>query len=260
MSLFEAELALAAGRSHTLPLDACEIQFLEFRKAQLANDAQAAQQHLTQALELSRQAETRDHLLEARIRMEWGLVRASLGEHEQAGVDLKWAMDRLEALEAGHRYHGLAIINLARWHESRDEQGMALALYSSISRQGPHLVEIIALSRYHAANLWFEKGHGAAALRHYWVAHHGFKQTELTEQAVDAGLQWLDLALADVDADAQTMDEAVELAAPRSQGESHPKMMAHPDDVQQMVDYLRDKVADGPGLLVLEDAAQTGQS
>ena len=138
-------------------LNSIEQSIYQFRIAQLGNDAELAQTHLTTALQNSRTRELRDHMLEARIRMEWGILRASIGEHEQAGVDLRWAMERLGALSEGHRWHGLCILNMAKWHQNRGELGMALAMHSEISRNGPHHIEIIAVSRRMLQNCWLPK-------------------------------------------------------------------------------------------------------
>ncbi|SVE62780.1 uncharacterized protein METZ01_LOCUS515634, partial [marine metagenome] len=91
------ELALMDGHNDAISylhghLSNSEKELLDFRQKQMENDAMMAQKHLARALELSRSSLNRDHILEARIRMEWGILRASLGESEQAGVDLKWAM------------------------------------------------------------------------------------------------------------------------------------------------------------------------
>mgnify|MGYP003306156516 CR=1 FL=1 len=55
-------------------LNEIEQSIFHFRDAQLQNDAELVQEHLTSALQISRTKEHRDHLLEARIRMEWGIL------------------------------------------------------------------------------------------------------------------------------------------------------------------------------------------
>ena len=259
-ALFEAELALGEGLVFGGELDPCEQEILSFRKSQLSNDAEGVQNHLMRALEISRSSEQRNHLLEARIRMEWGLVRASLGELEQAGTDLKWAMERLGALEDGHHWHGLSILNMGAWHVERGEWAMALAILSSISRHGPHAVEIIALSRRQAAEVLIGIEDHANALRHLWVAHHGFLQTELFEMAIDSGLHWLDIALSEVSAEAPRMEAVIETASPRSYGEAKPRCWVHPTDVEYMSTWLESHVSDDHERLVLQDAAQALQS
>ncbi len=237
-----------------------EQQILEFRKAQLSNDAPLAQQCLTNALKMSRNKGTRDHLLEARIRMEWGILRASIGEFDDAGADLKWAVERLSALSEGHRWHGIALLNMAEWHRSRGEYGMALAVHADISRHGPHLIEIISISRRRAAELLIEKDHIYSGLRNLWIAHHGFRQTNMEEEAIEAGLHWIDLGLTEVSNQAPKMTAAIEQAAPRSAGEAKNRVWIHPTDLEIMRDWLYSRVEDDIANTVLADASQALQS
>ena len=155
------EQALVDGHSNLVgELEQClsnsERAFLDFRRAQMSSDAENAQEYLAKALEISRTSAERDHLLEARIRMEWGVLRNILGQSEESGVDLKWAMERLNALSEGHPWHGVSCLNMAEWHRNRGEWGMALAIYSNMSRHGPHMTENVAHSRRRAAEIHIE--------------------------------------------------------------------------------------------------------
>ena len=241
-------------------LNKIEWQIIQFRKAQIINDAELAQQCLANALEISRSKENRDHLLEARIRMEWGILRASIGEFDKAGVDLKWAVDRLGAISEGHRWHGIALLNMASWHHSRGEFGMALALHAAISRHGPHLVEIISISRRRAAEMLIEKNHLYSALRNLWISHHGFRQTNMLDEAIEAGLHWIDLGLTEVSVEAPEMDTAVEMASPRSAGEPKQRVWIHPNDLGNMCMWIESRTDDNDALAVLNDAHQALQS
>ena len=232
----------------------------QFRIAQRNNQAELAQNHLTSALKKSRSKESRDHLLEARIRMEWGILRASIGEHEQAGVNLRWAMDRLGALSEGHRWHGLCILNMAKWHQNRGELGMALAMHAEISRHGPHHIEIISLSRRNAAEILVAKNHLYSALRNLWISHHGFRQTGMIEASIESGLHWIDLGLGSISHSAITMDEAVMNAAPRSVGEPIPKAEIHPNDLSTIVEWMLDQELDEIGTSVVAEAQDFLQS
>ena len=232
----------------------------QFRIAQRNNQAELAQNHLTSALQKSRSKESRDHLLEARIRMEWGILRASIGEHEQAGVDLRWAMDRLGALSDGHRWHGLCILNMAKWHQNRGELGMALAMHAEISRHGPHHIEIISLSRRNAAEILVEKNHLHSALRNLWISHHGFRQTGMIEASIESGLHWIDLGLGSISDSAITMDEAVMNAAPRSVGEPIPNAEIHPNDLSAIVEWMLDQELDEIGASIVAEAQDLLQS
>jgi hypothetical protein len=215
-----------------------ELSIIEFRRAQMSNDSDGAQQHLADALQSSRNADERDHLLEARIRMEWGLLRASLGELEQAGVDLKWAVERLKALNEGHVWHSLAMLNMAAWHESVDEHLMALVIYGDFSRNGPHTVESVSLARRRAGDILVEIDDMTGALRQFWIAHHGFRQTGLLDHAFEAGLHWLDLALSSVESDSILMSEMVEKAKPRKAGEPRESISVHPEDIRVILDWV----------------------
>ncbi|MEE2747242.1 MAG: hypothetical protein VX473_02100 [Candidatus Thermoplasmatota archaeon] len=259
--LIVAEQAIGDGHDEIADilcrqLNDIELQIVNFRRAQMSNNASEAQECLSKALQMSRNNESRDHLLEARIRMEWGLIRASLGEFEQAGVDLKWSLDRLGALSEGHRWHGLSMLNMAEWHRSRGESGMALAIHAEISRHGPHMIEIISISRRRAAEIFIEKNHMYSAIRNLWIAHHGFRQTNMESEAIEAGLHWIDLGLSEVSADAPTMDDAISSAKPRSAGEPMHRVWIHPDDLKRMYEWLKDRVDDDEGMSVLSDASQ----
>ncbi len=262
--LIVAEQAIGEGHDDLVnrlspDLNDVELQILQFRKAQIENDADLAQKCLATALEFSRSNKHRDHLLEARIRMEWGILRASLGEFEQAGVDLKWAVDRLGALDDGHRWHGLALLNMAEWHRSRGEYGMALAVHAEISRHGPHLIEIISISRRRAAEILVAKNHIYSAIRNLWIAYQGFRQTDLESEAIEAGLHWIDLGLTEVSTDAPEMSVAVETAAPRSAGDPKQRAWIHPSDLEMMCKWIEPRTDDAGAKAVLEDAHQVLQ-
>ena len=264
-SLIVAEQAIGEGHTQLITdimpkLNGIESHIIQYRYAQLANDAQSAQESLTSALALSRSKEHRDHLLEARIRLEWGILRASLGELEQAGVDIKWAVERISALSPGHRWHGMALLNMATWHLNRGESGMALAMHAEISRHGPHLVEIVSTSRRQAAEILIEKNLLFSALRNLWIAHHGFRQSNMEEAAIEAGLHWIDIGLTEVSTDAPEMNLAIESAVPRSAGESKSRVWIHPNDLNMMCEWIESRTDDSGAMAVLSDAHLALQS
>ena len=264
-ALIIAEQAICEGHNELSEqlcnhLNSIELEIINFRIAQLANDAQRAQKCLANALEISRNRDSRDHLLEARIRMEWGILRASLGEFDKAGIDLKWAVDRLSSISEGHRWHGIALLNMAEWHQSRGELGMALALHAEISRHGPHLVEIVSISRRKAAEILVEKEHLYSAIRNLWIAHHGFRQTNMIEEAIEAGLHWIDLGLTEVSNEAQNMTTAIENAAPRSAGEAKPRVWIHPDDLESICSWIESRTDSEEAKVILGDAYDAIQS
>lgn len=264
-ALIVAEQAIGEGQLQIIDdimphLNEIETHIIQYRNAQLSNDSESAQKSLATALEISRSKQHRDHLLEARIRMEWGILRASLGEFEQAGIDLKWAVERIAAISEGHRWHGMALLNMATWHLNRGESGMALAMHSEISRHGPHLVEIVALSRRQAAEILIEKNHIFSALRNLWIAHHGFRQSNMEDAAVEAGLHWIDLGLSEVSVDAPEMHQAIEMATPRSAGEDKPRVWINPTDLNMMYEWINSRTDDSDAIAVLADAHLALQS
>ena len=261
------EQALADGHTKIIEelgefLSNAERAFLDFRRAQMSSEAEDAQECLANALQMSRTSSERDHLLEARIRMEWGVLRNILGQSDEAGVDLKWAMERLNALSEGHPWHGVSCLNMAEWHSNKGEWGMALAIYANMSRHGPHMMENVAHSRRRAAEIHIEIDQMMNALRNLWIAHHGFKESGLLEQAIESGLHWLDLALENVNDRHELMKDIVENATPRSHMEAKPKLESHPTDVEYMYKWLGKNIVsrkgiNRPDLHVLADAADT---
>ncbi len=220
-------------------LSEAELHFVNFRRAQVTNNADAASESIRSCVENCRKSGSRDHRLEARARMEWGLLRYSLGEKEEAGVDLKWAMERLKVVDEGSAAHGVALLNMAAWHETRAEWMMALAMHSEISRHGPHLVETVALSRLAASRLQMHLQDHESALRHSWVALHGLSEAGLPGLAVEAALIWLNLALADVNEKAPMMQTRVEESSPRKVGQEF-VLNSHPEDVAFAYDAIAD--------------------
>ncbi len=236
-----AEAAIIAGdedfslKIQTLLTDA-ECSFVKFRFAQMNNDFDSAQNYLKDSVEESRSSTERNHTLEARARMEWGLLRFTAGEEEQAGIDLRWAMERLKAIEEGSIAHGIATLNLAEWHTSRNEGIMALAILSDINREGPHKEPIIATSRLQISCLLFELGDFVSSQRHAWVAFKSCSNNEMLESAHQSALIWMDLSLTNIDDSAPRMSEVVSNAKPRELGENSP-CRAHPDDLKEVVEW-----------------------
>jgi hypothetical protein len=239
-----AEAAMIAGdekfslKIQTLLSDA-ECFFVKFRFAQMNNDFDNAQNYLKDCVEASRSSTERNHTLEARARMEWGLLRFTAGEEEQAGIDLRWAMERLKALEEGSIAHGIATLNLAEWHTSRNEGIMALAILSDINREGPHKEPIIATSRLQISCILFELGDFVSSQRHAWVAFKSCSKNEMLDSAHQSALIWMDLSLTNIDDSAPRMSEVVSNATPRELGEN-PPCRAHPGDLKEVVEWCSD--------------------
>ena len=83
-------------------------------------------------LNRSRSTGERDHHVEARVRMD----RALLGiiDTNLVGAELKWCVDRINALCPGTALHGLALLNLANWHRNSGESIMSLIVHADIRK------------------------------------------------------------------------------------------------------------------------------
>ncbi len=243
-----ADSAAIAGDKETLALvmpllSDAERSFIAFRHAQITNDLVAATNHLRDCVESSRRSDVRNHALEARARMEWGLLRFTQGEKVEAGSDLKWAMERFKVLDEGSRDHGLSILNMAAWHIEAGEKIMALAQLAQIDREGPHEPEIIALSRYRLGELYFQLGDYSSAQRHCWVGFNGLLDAGINDLAVEAGLRWLDISLTNVSEEGRRMSTVVSEVTPRDLGQKG-EIVTHPGDIEYALSILFDQLGD----------------
>ena len=183
----------------------------------------------------SRSSEERDHLIEARLRMD----RALIGSMDEAmiGEELRWCVDRLNAIELGSPLHGLALLNLANWHTNKGEQMMALVVHSDINKLSGHPNDIRGLSRLETARILVDMGDLDPAMRHFWTAKLCFESEGMIAENLVSSLEWLNLALDEVDSNAPSMMQRIEVAAPRSVG-GNTWIAANPDDVKNIVDEL----------------------
>jgi hypothetical protein len=167
-------------------------------------------------LSRSRSKEERDHLIEARIRMDRALL--GLIDSESIGAELRWCVDRLNAACPGSALHGLALLNLANWHRNIGESVMSLIVHSDISREYGHPEDIIGLSRLEAARIYVTLNDLDPAMRHFWSARESFTNNKMTSESLVASLEWLDLALEEVSDAAPDMRTRLETATPRESG------------------------------------------
>ena len=186
-------------------------------------------------LNLSRTNNERDHLIEARVRMEralLGIVDVSL-----VGSELRWCVDRLNALCPGSPLHGLALLNLANWHRNVGESIMSLVVHADISKEYGHPEDIIALSRLEAARIYVTLNDLDPAMRHLWSARKFFTNTNMTSESLVCSLEWLDLALEEISEKAPDMESRLENAAPReSAGTTW--IPSNPKDIVEIVEEL----------------------
>ena len=164
-------------------------------------------------LERSRSATERNHDIEARVRLERALIGAV--PEEMVGSELRWCVDRLNAISSGSSVHGLALLNLATWHANRGELMMALATHSEISVNNGHPLDINSLSRLEVGRILSSMNDYGPAMRHLWSARSGFIELGMSPEAIAASLEWLDLALDDISDDSPTMASRIEEAKPR---------------------------------------------
>lgn len=186
-------------------------------------------------LNRSRSTGERDHHVEARVRMDralLGIVDANL-----VGAELKWCVDRLNALCSGTALHGLALLNLANWHRNSGESIMSLIVHADIRRDLGHPEDIIGLSRLEAARIYVTLNDLDPAMRHFWSARQSFKRNKMSSESLVASLEWLDLALEEVSDSAPNMENRLTNAAPRENGEAT-WIPSHPDDVKLIVEEL----------------------
>ena len=188
-----------------------------------------------QILNRSRSTSERDHLVEARVRMD----RALLGmiEVELIGAELRWCVDRLHAISPGSPLHGLALLNLANWHRNAGESMMSLIVHADISREGGHPEDIIGLSRLEAARIYVTLNDLDPAMRHLWSSRQYFTNNGMPSESLVASLEWLDLALEEVSDSAPSMESRLENAAPRGMSGAT-WIPSNPQDVKTIVEEL----------------------
>ena len=186
-------------------------------------------------LNRSRTTIERDHLIEARVRME----RALLGivDISMVGNELRWCVDRLNAICPGSPLHGLALLNLANWHRNVGESIMSLVVHADISREYGHPEDIMGLSRLEAARIYVTLNDLDPAMRHFWSARKYFTNTNMTSESLVCSLEWLDLALEEVSDNAPNMENRLENAVPRESAGST-WVPSNPNDVVEIVEEL----------------------
>ena len=186
-------------------------------------------------LNRSRTTSERDHLIEARVRMERALL--GITDTSLVGNELRWCVDRLNAICPGSPLHGLALLNLANWHRNVGESIMSLVVHADISKEYGHPEDIIGLSRLEAARIYVTLNDLDPAMRHLWSARKYFTNTNMTSESLVCSLEWLDLALEEVSENAPDMQNRLENAAPRESAGST-WIPSNPNDVIEIVEEL----------------------
>tara|TARA_B100000929_G_scaffold70708_1_gene54024 strand:- start:1209 stop:2039 length:831 start_codon:yes stop_codon:yes gene_type:complete len=209
--------------------------FLEFRQTILSGDVATAIIDSASILERSRSKGERDPAIEAMIRMERALHVPN--EPSLVGAELRWCADRMNALSPGSASHGICLLNLAAWHRNRGETMMSLATHSGISLSSGHPIEITGLSRLEVARILVGLNDLDPAMRHYWSAREYLMKSGMSPEALSASLEWLDLALEEVDSKSPRMSVRVTEATPRS-NPGNTWVPANPEDIREIVESL----------------------
>mgnify|MGYP001324809951 FL=1 len=186
------------------------------------------------AIQITKDTETRDLKLEGRLRMERGLSRFEAGDIEGADEDLTWSEVRLKSVAKASRDHDLSLLNKAAFHMATGAPLMALAVYSDISRNSGHANETIAISRLGASRIRASLGHMFDAARHAWNAHAYAIRAHQINMAIEAGTLFIELSLESISPDAELMKEQVKNAKPRSADESEPILKVNSKDIDDI--------------------------
>jgi hypothetical protein len=212
-----------------------QLDLLIFQKKISQGDLENIENFSEDLLNRSRSTSERDHLVEARLRMD----RALLGivDPKLIGQELRWSVDRLNALCPGSGLHGLALLNLANWHRNSGESIMSLIVHADISKDSGHPEDIIGLSRLEAARIYVTLNDLDPAMRHLWSARQSFAKNGMNSESLVASLEWLDLALEEVSDLAPDMETRIANASPRESGGAT-WVPSNPEDVKLIVEEL----------------------
>ena len=212
-----------------------QLDLLIFQKKISQGDLENIEIFSEDLLNRSRSTSERDHLVEARLRMD----RALLGivDPKLIGQELRWSVDRLNALCPGSGLHGLALLNLANWHRNSGESIMSLIVHADISKDSGHPEDIIGLSRLEAARIYVTLNDLDPAMRHLWSARQSFAKNGMNSESLVASLEWLDLALEEVSDLAPDMETRIANASPRESGGAT-WVPSNPEDVKLIVEEL----------------------
>ena len=211
-------------------LSICELAVVEIMKLKLSGKSYF--EELEDALNISRNPDSRDLVLEGRLRMERGLHHFEEGNFDSARDDFDWAEIRLKSVAKASRNHDLSLLNKAAFHQSIGEPFMALHTYSEIARDAGHANETIAISRLQAGRILINFGKEYDAIRNLFNAHMYGIKAGLIDLAVEAGAIFVEVAWPYQNESAERMIEQTMNAKPKSAGEIEPSIEIHPDDAE----------------------------
>ena len=209
--------------------------FISMQKMLLDGEISQAKVLSEELLHRARSPSERDIEIEIRIRIERALL--SVENNVKSGQELRWCVDRLKAIMPGSSLHGVALLNLAAWHSNNGEIMMSMAIHSEISKASKHPDEIRALSRLEVSRILVSISDFDPAMRHLWGAREIFLKYNLETEALVTSLEWLDLALDEVDISAPRMAQRIEKAKPR-ESPGHSWVASNPEDIIEVVEYI----------------------
>jgi hypothetical protein len=114
---------------------------------------------------------------------------------------------------------------------------MALVTLSDISADAGHPVEVIGLSRLESGRILVSIGDFEPAMRHLWMAMRRLSSAEMPAEAVVCAMEWLDIALDDVDPESPTMDDRIVNAKPR-ESPGLTTSPSNPVDIKESVEII----------------------
>ena len=224
-------------------LSPAELKVLDLVKMRLAGTITL--ESIEEALEVSRNPETRDLSLEGRLRMERGLVHFEEGNNDGARDDLTWAETRLKSVSKASRDHDISLLNKAAFHIAIDEPMMALHVHGEISRHAGHANETIAISRIQAARIHLEFGHIYDAARCAFNAHAHAMIANQAELAVESGAIFVEIASGSINDDAENFADQIVDSKPLSAGEKTPTLQVNLSDIYGVLEWCIANTLDG---------------
>tara|TARA_B100000945_G_scaffold317596_1_gene320746 strand:- start:49 stop:951 length:903 start_codon:yes stop_codon:yes gene_type:complete len=239
-----SECALSLGLEELFQISSVELNEAESLVLELITirdegDTEKMFENIQKALELVREKNSRDLVLEGRLRMELGLIKIQTNSEDNPESDFEWALKRLSSVSENSRLHGLSIINKAAYHEHVNELIMALHHYGEIPLKGKFPLEIVGFSRIGAARILVQMQNIADACRHLYNAHNLFKTSNNYELSWHSGFQFLTIAAPYVDVSAERMSVQIVNAKPREVGDEKSEVKIHPSDLKDIAINLK---------------------
>ncbi len=212
-----------------------EVDAILFKTLLSEGETERALEVSKEILDNSRNLNDRDYVAEAWIRMERALLGAKANEN--IGEELRWCVDRLSSVAPGSELHGLALLNLASWHNNNAEQIMALVTLSDISASSGHPNEVIGLARLESGRILSQMGDLEPSMRHLWMAMRRLSSAGMEAESFVSAMEWLDIALDDVSGTSPRMDDRIANAKPRG-APGVTTSPSNPDDIREAVEKI----------------------